>query len=49
MRRKVFWATFFMLGLCADLVLPLVWGLAATIPILALSWWLAYRSEWFDE
>ncbi|MFL6229539.1 MAG: hypothetical protein ACJ741_12245 [Pyrinomonadaceae bacterium] len=47
MERKVFWITFILLGLVADIVLPLVWGLVATIPILALSWWVAYRSEWF--
>jgi uncharacterized membrane protein len=47
MERKVFWMLFIMLGLIADIVLPLMWGLIATIPILALSWWVAYRSEWF--
>ncbi len=31
----------------ADLSLPLWWALAATIPIGLLSWWLAYRSDWF--
>jgi hypothetical protein len=48
MQRKVFWATFFMLGLCTDLILPLVWALVATIPVLLFSWWLAYRTEWFE-
>jgi uncharacterized membrane protein len=48
MRRKVFWATFLMLGLCADIILPILWGILATIPVLALSWWLAYRSGWFE-
>ncbi len=37
-----------LLGLCADLILPLVWAIVATIPLLILSWWLAYRSEWFE-
>jgi len=36
-----------ILGLIADLVLPLWWALAATIPIFAISWWVAYRSYWF--
>ena len=31
----------------ADFTLPLLWGLLATIPIAAVSWWLAYRSDWF--
>jgi len=47
MQRKVFWLTFGVLGLIADVALPLWWALAATIPIGAASWWIAYRSEWF--
>jgi hypothetical protein len=45
--RKIFWIAFTLLGLLADFVLPLWWALAATIPIGVLSWWIAYRSEWF--
>jgi hypothetical protein len=48
MKRSVFWITFSMLGLAADLILPLMWGIIATIPLLVFSWWLAYRSEWFE-
>ena len=33
MERKIFWATFTVLGLVADVVFPLWWALAATIPI----------------
>ena len=47
MERKIFWMTFTVLGLLADFLLPLWWGLAATIPILYVSWWVAYRSDWF--
>jgi hypothetical protein len=47
MQRKVFWTTFAVLGLLADLALPFWWALAATIPLGCLSWWIAYRSEWF--
>jgi hypothetical protein len=46
MQRKVFWITFTVLGLPTYL-LPLWWGLAATLPIAFMSWWVAYRSEWF--
>lgn len=45
--RKVFWLLFCALSLIADIVLPLIWGLAMTFPILAVSWWVAYRSGWF--
>lgn len=45
--RKVFWLLFCVLSLTADLALPLVWGLLMTFPILAVSWWVAYRSGWF--
>lgn len=44
---KIFWAAFTVLGLAADLFLPLAWALAATLPIILFSWWLAYRSGWF--
>ena len=46
MERKIFWLVFIFLGLLADFVLPLWWVLGATIPIFAVSWWVAYRSEW---
>jgi len=45
--RKIFWAIFMLLGLIADVALPFWWGLAATFPIMMLSWWIAYRSGWF--
>jgi len=47
MQRKIFWTVFVGLGLIADFTLPLMWGLLATIPIGIVSWWIAYRSEWF--
>ena len=47
MERKIFWMVFTALGLLADFLLPLWWGLAATIPILFVARWVAYRSEWF--
>lgn len=47
MERKIFWTTFVLLGLLADFLLPFWWAFAATIPILFISWWLAYRSDWF--
>jgi hypothetical protein len=45
--RKIFWLTFAVLGLIADFVLPFWWGLLSTIPICVVSWWVAYRSDWF--
>src|ERR1700684_1564200 len=47
MEKKVFWITFTVLGLLADFLLPIWWGLAATVPIVFASWWVAYRSDWF--
>ena len=47
MEKKIFWIVFTVLGLIADFVLGLWWGLAATIPIVYVSWWVAYRSDWF--
>ncbi len=49
MQRKVFWGSFALLSLIADFALPSIWwGLAATFPIMFFSWWLAYRSDWFE-
>ena len=48
MQSRIFWITFIVIGLVADVVLPLWWSLALTLPILVLSWWIAYRSHWFD-
>ena len=48
MERKVFWLSFAVLGLAADFVLPIWWALGATIPIGYISWWIAYRSGWFE-
>ncbi len=45
--RKIFWIIFTVLGIIADLLLPIWWGLIATIPILFIAWWVAYRSDWF--
>ncbi|MFY9803571.1 MAG: hypothetical protein WA211_19650 [Candidatus Acidiferrales bacterium] len=47
MQKKIFWTSFTILGLLADMALPLWWALAATIPIGYISWWFAYRSDWF--
>ena len=47
MERRIFWGLFIVLGVIADLILPLMWGIIATIPILIFSWWVAYRSQWF--
>jgi uncharacterized membrane protein len=47
-KKKVFWLMFIALGVISDLILPLMWGIAATIPIVVISWWVAYRSGWFE-
>ena len=48
MQKKAFWLIFLSLSLIADFILPLLWGLLATIPIVLLSWWIAYRSGWLE-
>jgi hypothetical protein len=45
--RKIFWLAFGVLGLIADFVLPFWWALGAMIPVFLVSWWIAYRSDWF--
>jgi hypothetical protein len=48
MERKIFWLLFITLGLVMDFMLPLVWSLALTVPLLIVCWWVAYRSGWFS-
>ena len=48
MQKKVFWLVFIVLSLIADFTLPLLWSLLATLPLIVLSWWIAYRSGWFE-
>jgi hypothetical protein len=47
MERRIFWLVFIVLGLAADLMLPLWWAVLATVPIVGIAWWVAYRSDWF--
>jgi hypothetical protein len=46
--KKIFWLCFFVLDTIAGIELPLWWALFATIPAVMISWWVAYRSEWFS-
>ena len=47
MQKRIFWILFLLLSLIADVSLPLMWGLLASLPIAVLCWWVAYRSDWF--
>ena len=47
MHRTIFWMIFLILGLLADFLLPFGWAIMATLPILVVAWWIAYRSDWF--
>jgi hypothetical protein len=47
MEKKVFWFSLALFSLIADFTLPLIWAALATVPIVVLSWWIAYRSGWF--
>jgi hypothetical protein len=46
--KKIFWLLFTVLGAVMGLLLPLWWNLALTLPLLALCWWVVYRSGWFS-
>jgi hypothetical protein len=45
--KKIFWLLFIVLGLVMDVALPLWWGVALTLPLGVLCWWVAYKSGWF--
>jgi len=47
MQRKVFWLAFITLEILA-FMLPFWWQVFAVVPITAISWWVAYRSDWFQ-
>lgn len=47
MERKIFWLLFITLSLIMEFTLSIEWNLILTIPLLALCWWIAYRSSWF--
>jgi hypothetical protein len=47
MQREIFWIVFLLLALLADFLLSLWWAFAATTPIGAIAWWVAYRNDWF--
>jgi hypothetical protein len=48
MEKKIFWLLFIVLGLVMDVALPLWWGVALTLPLGVLCWWVAYKSGWFS-
>jgi hypothetical protein len=48
MQKKIFWLLFLTLGLLADFMLPLMWSMILTLPLLIFCWWVAYRSGWFE-
>ncbi|HLH07469.1 MAG TPA: hypothetical protein VKW78_09540 [Terriglobales bacterium] len=47
MEKKLFWTIFTVISLIVGFAFSLMWNLILTIPILFLSWWIAYRSDWF--
>jgi hypothetical protein len=48
MQKKLFWVIYIVLSLIADFTLPLMWSLILTVPLLILSWWVAFRSGWIE-
>jgi hypothetical protein len=48
LQKKLLWLIFAVLSTIADIYLPLLWGVIATLPIFFLSWWIVYRSGWLD-
>jgi hypothetical protein len=46
MQRKIFWLIVIILEV-AILWLPVWYQVLGIAPIVALAWWVAYRSDWF--
>ncbi len=47
MQKKIFWLIFITLSALAGVLLPCWWAMAVSVPILFITWWVVYRSEWF--
>lgn len=48
MQKRIFWMVFLGLDLVVGFMVPLMWSVILTFPIIMLSWWIAYRSGWFE-
>lgn len=48
MQTKIFWAIYIVLSLIADFTLSFTWSLILAVPLLLVSWWIAFKSGWFD-
>jgi hypothetical protein len=46
--KRIFWLIFLVLDTVAGFALPMWWSLALTLPIMVVSWWIAFRSGWFE-
>ena len=44
MQGKIFFIVFLVLDTIAGVFLPLEWALLASIPLIFVAWWIAYRS-----
>jgi len=48
MQKKIMWGLISLLSVISSVYLGFFWGSIAVIPITVLSWWVAYKSGWFD-
>lgn len=48
LQKKIFWLVFIGLDMMTGFVVSFVWSLILTLPIIVLSWWIAYKSGWFE-
>jgi hypothetical protein len=46
MQRKIFWLIVIILEV-ATFWLPMWYQVFSIVPIVAIAWWVAYRSDWF--
>jgi hypothetical protein len=48
LQKKIFWLVFIGLDMMTGFVVSFIWSLVLTLPIIVLSWWIAYKSGWFE-
>jgi hypothetical protein len=48
MQKRMFWLILIGLDTVVGFAVSFMWSLVLTIPIIVLSWWIAYKSGWFE-
>ena len=48
LQQKIFWIIYLILSTAISFMVSFMWSLILSIPLIVISWWIAYRSGWFE-